>query len=198
MTKKLDIFSQVRALEGWKAVAYSAALLERMLPNYELFDDVNGLGGYVTLRHCLDLVWTWLTDPKQKINFAVHLEKVELLTPDPAAFDAWGVFPAVDAAIGLAACVQLVLGEDPQGAVVVSKLSQGSVEAFLFATEQADETDVKQHPLMQFELALQQSLLFCLAQGESRAHVLSQLKQLALEDEVSNIGLEIASPPASF
>ena len=35
--QKLNTFGRVRALEGWKAVAFGAALLERMLPNYTLF-----------------------------------------------------------------------------------------------------------------------------------------------------------------
>ena len=34
---KLTIFQQVRELETWQSVAFSAALLERMLPNYQLF-----------------------------------------------------------------------------------------------------------------------------------------------------------------
>lgn len=191
MTKKLDIFSQVRALEGWQSVAFSAALLERMLPNYQLFCEVNAFEGYSTLRNCLDVVWRWLLDPKQKVNFAVQLENVELHTPDPQHFDAWGVYPAVDAAIGLAACLQLILGEDPQGAVVVSKLSQGSVEAFLFASNQADENTVKQHPLMQYEVTLQQSMLSLITEMPIKKALLPALKNAALEESMSNIGLEI-------
>ena len=38
--QKLNTFGRVRALEGWKAVAFGAALLERMLPNYALFCDL--------------------------------------------------------------------------------------------------------------------------------------------------------------
>ena len=34
---RLTIFQQVRDLETWQSVAFSAALLERMLPNYQLF-----------------------------------------------------------------------------------------------------------------------------------------------------------------
>ncbi len=189
---KLNTFARVRALTGWQAVAFSAALLERMLPNYLLFCELTGFDDGKACRTCLDLIWESVKAPKSKINVAVQLDKVEEATPDTAEFDNFGVYPAIDAAIALAAALNLIKGDDPQGAVVVSKLSQGSVEAYLLHTGEATDDDVKQHPLMQFEVEVQQELLAIAEAGGARAEVASALKTAALEAGISNIGIELA------
>ena len=97
--QKLNTFGRVRALEGWKAVAFGAALLERMLPNYTLFCELTESGDASALRNCLNLVWETLKSPKSKFNIAVQLEKVEVATPDTSEHDNYGVYPAIDAAI---------------------------------------------------------------------------------------------------
>ncbi|GFD90739.1 hypothetical protein KUL152_29650 [Tenacibaculum sp. KUL152] len=189
--QKLNTFGRVRALEGWKAVAFGAALLERMLPNYVLFCEVTATGDATGLRNCLNLVWESLKSPKSKFNVAVQLEKVEVATPDTSEFDNYGVYPAIDAAIGLAGLLNLVAGDDPQGAVVISKLSQGSVEAYLLATDEADDESVKSHPLMEFEVEVQNELLDYVEQAKYPAKAVDEMKQLALEAGISNIGLEL-------
>lgn len=189
--QKLNTFGRVRALEGWKAVAFGAALLERMMPNYALFCDLTESGDADALRNCLNLVWETLKSPKSKFNIAVQLEKVEVATPDTSDFDNYGVYPAIDAAIGLSALLNLIAGDDPQGAVVISKLSQGSVEAYLLATEEADDESVKAHPLMAFEVEVQNELLEYVDQAKYPAKAVDELKALALEAGISNIGLEL-------
>jgi len=189
--QKLNTFARVRALEGYKAIAFSAALLERMLPNYALFCEVSQFGDADGLRNCLNLVWESIKAPKSKFNIAVQLEKVEVATPDISDFDTYGVYPAIDAAIGLSALLNLIAGDDPQGAVVVSKLSQGSVEAYLLATGEADEESVKHHPLMEFEVAIQNDLLTCVEQGKSPSATADAAKALALQEGISNIGLDL-------
>lgn len=188
--QKLNTFARVRALEGWKAIAFGAALLERMLPNYTLFCDVTETGDAAALRNCLNLVWETLKSPKSKFNVGVQLEKVEVATPDTSEFDNYGVYPAIDAAIGLAALLNLVAGDDPQGAVVVSKLSQGSVEAYLLEAQEAND-DVKNHPLMAFEVEVQNELLDYVEQAKYPAKACEEMKQLALEAGITNIGIEL-------
>ena len=190
-TQKLNTFGRVRALEGWKAIAFSAALLERMLPNYALFCDVIESDNAATLRNCLNAIWESITSPKSKFNIAVQLEKVELATPDTADYDFFGVYPAIDAAIGLAGLLNLMAGDDPQGAVVVSKLSQGSVEAYLLSSGEATEETIKTHPLMAFEVTIQNALLDCVESHTYPAKAVQALKEIALEEGMSNIGLEL-------
>ena len=191
MTKKLSTFAQVRALEGADAVAFSAALLQRMVPNYQLFCELTEFGEPDTLSKCLDLIWESLCSPKSKINFATQLEKVEEATPDVADYDSYGVYPALDAAIAMSSAINLIQKVDLHGAVVVSKLSQGSVESYLLATGEATDEDVKEHPLMQFEIAIQQELLDAVSTRAPMTQKVATLKSIAASEGISNIGLEI-------
>ena len=191
MNSKLSTFAQVRALEGRDAIAFSAALLQRMVPNYQLFCELNEFAEPDTLSNCLALIWESLTSPKSKINFATQLEKVEEATPDVSDFEGFGVYPALDAAIAMSAALNLILKVEPHGAVVVSKLSQGSVEAYLLATGEAEEDNVKSHPLMQFEIAIQQELLGVLESKAPFTQTVATLKKIAASEGISNIGLEL-------
>mgnify|MGYP000060956427 FL=1 len=193
LKKKLNIFQQVRELEGWHAVAFSATLLERMLPNYVLFCEATDFADPAQYRNSLNSIWEWLAVPKAKINFSVQLEKVEDAVPDAVNFDNYGVYPAIDMAMSLSATILLIQGEDPQGAVVVSKLSQGGVEAFIEASTEEDisDVDIKQHPLMQWEVETQQELLIFLSTCAKNSESCKHLKQLATAEGMSNIGLAI-------
>lgn len=188
---KLSTFARVRALEGWRGAVFSAALLERMIPNYQLFCEATEYDSGETYRNCLNLIWESIAAPKSKINFSVQLEKVETLTPDTQDYDFFGVYPAIDASMALAATINLLQGNDLQGAVVVSKLSQGSVEAYLLATEEASDDTVKQHPLMEFEVALQNEMLDALERASNAKEASVQLKAMALEENMSNIGIQL-------
>ena len=193
MTKKLNIFQQVRELKDWQAVAFSATLLERMLPNYTLFCEVTDFADPAQYRNTLNAIWDWLASPKSKINFSVQLEKVEELVPDAANFDNYGVYPALDVAMSMSATILLILGDDPQGAVVVSKLSQGGVEAFIEASHQTPQEpqEIKLNPLMQWEIETQKELLVLLKENSKSAETCKKLKAFAVSEGMSNIGIEI-------
>ena len=195
MKNKLDLFQQVRELNGWHAVAYATTLAERMMPNYLLFCDATQFSDGSQLRNTLNLLWEWLATPKASINFNVQAEKVEEVTPDHANFDSFGVYPALDTAMAVTAIISLIQQQDLQGAVVVSKLSQGTVEAFIEATKEIDEElsnqEIRQHPLMQWEIEFQQTLLKVVASKRPKTETAKALKTLAREDGVSNIGIEI-------
>lgn len=194
LTQKLNTFQRVRELQDWQAIAFSAALLERMIPNYQLFCELSNFGDPTHFRNCLTVIWEHLSNSKSKINFAVQLEKVEQAIPDAADFDHFGVYPAIDAGISLAATIQLIMQEDQQGAVVVSKLSQGGVEAFIEASAEAElsNDDIKAHPLMQWEISFQQALLDKLTGLKANKEGAVALKAFALEEGMSNIGLELS------
>ncbi|GGO71096.1 YjaG family protein [Bowmanella pacifica] len=190
---KLNTFQRVRALQGWQAVAFGATLVERSLPNYQLFCEVSNFGDAEQYRNSLNAVWDWLANPKAKLNLGVHLERIEEATPDAEAFDSFGVYPAIDLCMSFAALLQLMMGEDLQGAVVISKLSQGSVEAFIEATSDAelDAKQIKAHPLMEWEVAFQNELLDRLDTLNRDKDGIQLLRTMAVEEGISNIGLEI-------
>lgn len=199
LNKKLSLFQEVRDLPPWRAVAFGCALLERMLPNYRLFCTTTEFTDSKVMDNLLQILWSWIIDPKTKINFDVQLEKLEEITPDPENFDHFGVYPALDCAMSMAALFNLMNKEDEQGAVVVCKLSQGSVEAFIDFTE-PDISDsevrnqlVKQHPLMQWEIATQVEIIEYVKSHERGKTMVKALRDLALREGVSNIGIEI--PP---
>lgn len=190
---KLNTFQRVRDLSDWRAVAFGATLLERSLPNYQLFCELNDFGEPEQYRNCLNAVWDWLANPKARVNLQVQLDRVEEAVPDAADFDGFGVYPAIDVCMSMTALLMLMMGDDPQGAVVISKLSQGSVEAFIEATseEQLDADAIKAHPLMQWEIDFQSELLDRIAQCDRQKDSIQALKAMAREEGMSNIGLEM-------
>ncbi len=193
MTNKLSTFQQVRELNLWQGVAFSVTMIERMYPNYQLFCEVTEHQGAEQFRKTLNTLWTWLGASKSKVNFAVQLEKIESETPDASEYDNFGVYPAIDTAISMACLINLIQGEDDTGAVIVSKLSQGSVEAFIEASsaEPMSKDEVKDHPLMQWEIAFQQELVAFISTATITPDTIAQLKTMAVSEGISNIGLEI-------
>ncbi|GGD59313.1 YjaG family protein [Lacimicrobium alkaliphilum] len=191
---KLSTFARVRQLDGWQAVAFAATLTERSLPNYQLFCELTGFSDPSQYRNTLDAIWDWLANPKARINLDVQLEKTELAIPDAADFDSYGVYPAIDVGISLASLLLLMMDEDPQGAVVVSKLSQGSVEAYIDATSesQLSSEEIKSHPLMQLEIEFQQDLLDSIDKAKRNKECIKALRQMAIAEGITNIGLEIS------
>jgi len=189
--EKLNTFQQVRELPKKPALAFSAALLERMLINYQLFCELNDFGDATVARNVVNLIWEYVKAPKSKINVGVQSENIEEITPDVANFDNFGVYPALDFCMALQAALQLVADEDVSGAVTVSKLSQGGCEAYILTTSSDELTniEIKQHPLMQFEVEIQQLLLkMC----EQRPVDIEGLNEFLADELVSNIGLSLS------
>lgn len=189
---RLNTFQQVRELQDWQAKLFAAALTQRMLPNYQLFCEATSFEGTEDMVNLTNLLWEVALNPKTKVNFAVQLEKIEQATPDIKDFDNYGVYPALDFAVALEAAFNLLSGEDPQGAVVISKISQGCVEAFIDATSEQplDPSEMKTHPAMQREIEFQQQMLARLNRLSRRdSEQLKALRQYALEDGASNIGI---------
>lgn len=188
---KLTVFQQVRELNEWRACGFALVLLERMYPNYQLFCEVTEFCDPSQLRNTLNTAWEWLAIPETKINYEAHRVRLDEATPDVNNFDNFGVYPALDFAVSLDAILNLMSGEDPQGAVVVSKVSQGGVEAYIEATE-GEDVDSKLHPLMTWEIELQSEVLKLL-NGEAKRNkaTVKALKKMATEAGISNIGIEI-------
>lgn len=191
LDSKLSTFQQVRELSKKPAVAFSAALLQRMLPNYELFCEVSEFGDKELAAKLVDLIWEWLSAPKAKFNIAVQLEKLEEVTPDIENFDTFGVYPALDFCMALSATLQLISDEEPSAAVMVAKLSQGGVEAYLLAMSEVDlsNEEVKQDPLMQFEIETQ---LEVLAMCRNKSIDFKTLRIEMKSQGMSNIGVSLA------
>ncbi len=197
----------LKNLSQWQQVAFCAALLERMLPNYQMFAEHVEFGDYKVLRNQLDLIWQWLDkNSRCKINYDAQIAKLDEQVPDPDAFDFFGVFPALDSAMAVMSLFQSM--QDSQNSVFenISKLSENSVSYYVelslaqeidAQTPEGDEIiitpeQITQHPLMQWEIATQDELFdFIKTASENKASCL-KAKALVLEEGLSNLGIEIS------
>ena len=162
----MSINLPLEKLSQWQQIAFSAAIIERMLPNYKMFSEVCEFGDAKVLSNQLDLVWQWLDKKNQvKINYEAQLIKLEEQVPDPEAFDSFGVFPAVDVCMSILSLLQGMQDKECEGAYNVSLLSQNSVSYYCeLELSQVDESEppsdesIDEHPLMVWEVATQNEL----------------------------------------
>jgi len=185
-------------LSQWQQIAFCSALLERMLPNYQMFSDADGFGDYKVVRNQLDLVWQWLDKNNRcKINFTAQLTKLEEQTPNPEHFDSFGVFPALDVCMALMSLLQAMQDKDDDAFSNVGRLSENSVRFYveLMLVDQSDdelsEHDIYQHPLMQWEVATQKELFDFIKNAAENKNSCIKAKSLVLEEGLSNLGIEI-------
>jgi uncharacterized protein YjaG (DUF416 family) len=192
----------LKDLSQWQQVAFCSALLERMLPNYKMFSDVEQFGEFKVIRNQLDLVWQWLDKNNRcKINFTAQLTKLEEQTPNPEHFNTFGVFPALDVCMALMSLLQAMQDKDDEGFFNVSRLSANSVNFYveLLLSEALNnqdeeviiEDDINQHPLTQWEVESQQELFDFIKSGLENKTTCIKAKTLMLEEGLSNLGIEI-------
>ncbi|MEE2023287.1 YjaG family protein [Alkalimonas sp. MEB004] len=200
MKMKANNFQRLRELGLYQQVAVAATLMERMLPNYQLFAELMNFGNSTLVRHSLDLVWEWLAVKKAKINFARLTDELAEVIPEVNHYDCFGVYPAVDTATALETLLTGIEQRDSADIINVAKISQASVarlieheSAELDITSEAElKQHVRKHPLMQYEME-------CLAElidwvSEIRQFDWEQVKKLKLwvaEQGVSNLGMEL-------
>jgi hypothetical protein len=200
-------------LSQWQQITFAAALLERMLPNYKMFSEVSGFGDDKVLRNQLDIIWQWLSQPNTtKINIDAQLLKLETETPNPEAFDSFGVFPALDTCMALSALWQLMQSNPPKKNKTVaadlddinsiSRLSFNSVSYYveLLLLEGLDQTgDNKEvtlaaldsHPLTQWEKDTQDELCTFLQYAAENKKSCDMAKKMSLDEGLSSLGIEI-------
>ena len=189
-------------LSHWQQIAFAGALLERMLPNYRMFSESSQFGDYAVLQNQLDLVWQWLDKKNQtKININAQLNKLEEQTPDPEAFDSFGVFPALDVCMAMMSLLQLIQsnGEDKNHEDInsVSRLSYNSVSYYvelLLIDEGETEVqaaNINEHPLAVWEKDTQYELFDFLKFAAENKRSCQLAKEMVLTEGLSNLGIEI-------
>ena len=192
----------LKNLSQWQQIAFCSALLERMLPNYKMFSDVEAFGEFKVIRNQLDLVWQWLDKNNRcKINFTAQLTKLEEQTPNPEHFNTFGVFPALDVCMALMSLLQGMQDKDDEGFFNVSRLSANSVSFYveLLLSEALDnqdealisEDDVSEHPLTEWEVESQTELFNLINGAPENKSTCIKAKALMLEEGLSNLGIEI-------
>ena len=189
-------------LSHWQQVAFASALIERMLPNYQMFSENSQFGSHALLRNQLDLIGQWLDKSnKIKININAQLNKLEEQTPDPEAFDSFGVFPALDVCMAMMSLWQLIqtngTDKDHEDINSISRLSQNSVNYYVELLQiEEDEEDlptaqIDEHPLLVWEKETQNELFDFLKLAAENKRSCQLTKNMALSEGLSNLGIEI-------
>lgn len=204
MKQKANNFQQMRELSLQQQAAIAMTLLERMLPNYQLFSEVSQFGDPTLVRKILDLCWEWLTVPKAKINFERLADELELVTPEVNHYDMFGVYPAVDCATALDMLLNGIREQDGAELINVAKISQATVARLI--EYQAEDTEitteaelkkwVRDDPLMQYEMACLAELIELVApMSRIGREQMQQLKAWVKEQGLTNLGMELESGP---
>lgn len=194
---KANNFQRIRELNYLQQAVLAAALIERMLPNYGLFSEATGFGDEAILRSALNLCWEKILLPKSKISLEKQIEKIEPNVPELADFDMFGTYPAIDAATALLGLMHGLIAKDEQEFISISKISQATVARFIeyqltVEGELADNTAVREHPLMQYEIEVLGELIdFVEQMGRVTAENVKALKQHAIADGQTNIGITL-------
>lgn len=196
----MSIHLPLAKLSSWQQIAFAATLLERMLPNYQMFAEATEADNAELLRNQLNLVWQRLDkNQKVKINYQAQLAKLEEQVPDPQQFDFFGVYPALDTTMAIMSLLQAMQDNDSEGIQNVSKLSFNSVKFYveLLLSEEAEQGEtiankaITEHPLTQWEKDTQNELFDYLKQAPENKATIAELKSQMLEQGLSNLGIEI-------
>lgn len=196
MTSKPGFFKRLKALSLPQKQLFAVALCQRMLPNYQLFSEVCEFGQPQILSTALDLLWQSQYDNKAKYNVDVHVQRLDENTPDPSDFEAYGAYPAMDAAVAISTLMSAIQAKIEEDITNISKLSSSTVANYIEAIsdeslmdEELDEF-VFAHPVMQEEKELQEMLLDIIeANPDITADLVKGLRKDIIESAVSNIGI---------
>jgi hypothetical protein len=199
MSNKLGFFKRLKALELEQKKLFAIALCQRMYPNYQLFSEVCQFGDPQVLDTALNLLWQSMYDKKLKLNIDIYLERLDLNTPEPSDFDAYGVYPAMDAAVALTSLLSALQSKVEDDIINISKLSSSTVANYIEATveeemeEQTLDDFIFNHEVMLEEKELQSSLLDIIeANPKITADFVKALRKEIIESGVSNIGISAA------
>ncbi|GIU21438.1 hypothetical protein TUM4644_12350 [Shewanella colwelliana] len=196
MSNKPGFFKRLKALELEQKKLFAIALCQRMYPNYQLFSEVCEFGDPKVLDTALNLLWQSMYDNKLKLNIDIYLERIDAVTPEPADFDVYGVYPAMDAAVALISLLSAMQSKVEDDITNISKLSSSTVANYIEATldedidEDALDDFVFNHEVMLEEKALQSSLLDIIEENPKiTADFVKTLRKEIIESGISNIGI---------
>ncbi|WP_417286330.1 YjaG family protein [Cobetia marina] len=201
MTQPVPGFrARLEALAPVRRTAFMATLTERLLPNAGFYAEANGTASALEttreLRKLLDLVWEQLRVRDTKIDFSLQAEKVTAFEPDEHD-DSFGARRALEAVMALTACIDVLISEEPEAALKVSRLSADGVRALIDLQagegieQEALEAMIREHPLMVDERDFQDAVLESVEAPRLERDDWRALKRLGRNEDVSNLGLSL-------
>lgn len=195
--KKSNNFQRIRELSYKQQGILALTLIERMKPNYELFAEVVEFPQEFNLDNMMDSLWQRLLVKGTKVSLSAMEEKVEALTPDEADFDMYGVYPAIYFCTSLLTYISGEMTEAEYDPVAIAKISQGAIVHLIEyqADGEISNEALREHELMQAEMALLGELLDWLETTPLKKLSQKEAKQAALElafaEGVTNIGIAV-------
>ena len=187
---------RLEKLEPWKQITFMACLCERMYPNYAMFCDSTQFSESRIYRDILDSVWEQLTVKSAKVNYERQLEKLEEIIPSSEDFEFYGVFPAIDACVGLSTLLHGLLDRDDLFESM-QKVSQLSVQTVADLEQVQTNIEVtnenqKDNQAVSEEWDVQWAIFRPLKDAQERDIDLIKDLRLELREEgISNIGLSV-------
>lgn len=189
----------VSQLQGWRECAFLLALAERSFPNYALFAEAVGLKTGGKMHQILDLAWGMLQEEDAETAIPQLLVKLEGLSPDVDAYDAYGVYPAFDFCQLLEQALLNRLNPTKHRATEASQLATGTVMSFIELSEGEclEEAELVRlldsHPLMKEDKAFQRNLVLALKRQRTPIEqFVTELREDAANEGVSNLGISLA------
>ncbi|WP_417544637.1 YjaG family protein [Marinobacter sp.] len=188
----------VSQLQGWRECAFLLALAERSFPNYALFAEAVGLKTGGKMHQILDLAWGTLQEDATETAIPQLLAKLEALSPDVEAYDAYGVCPAFDFCQLLEQALLNRLNPSKHRATDASQLATGTVMSFIELSEGEDlEEDelvrlLDSHPLMKEDKTFQRDLVLTLKRQRTPLEkFITDIREDAANEGVSNLGISL-------
>ncbi|WP_447529854.1 YjaG family protein [Vreelandella sp. TE19] len=194
VAKPLGFYQKLQTLSLTAQQAFMAALCERLIPNYALYEQTTGHGDSHTLKTVLSLVWERLTVPNASIDFARQAEKLAECEP-PAEDDSFGARRALDAVVSVTSLLDTLQGEAGEAVLDVSRTSRAGVRAFIELTEGEEDAQklaliIRDHPLMEDENDFQDAVLEAVSAPLDKA-ALKEVRVLGRNGGISNLGLSL-------
>lgn len=188
----------VSQLQGWRECAFLLALAERSFPNYALFAEAVGLKTGGKMHQILDLAWGTLQEDVTETAIPQLLAKLEALSPDVEAYDAYGVYPAFDFCQLLEQALLNRLNPSKHRATDASQLATGTVMSFIELSEgeglEEDELVrlLDSHPLMKEDKTFQRDLVLALKRQRTPLEkFITETREDAANEGVSNLGISL-------
>ncbi|MGY3570993.1 YjaG family protein [Vibrio paucivorans] len=187
---------RLEKFEPWQQITFMACLCERMYPNYAMFCENTEFAEARIYRDILDSVWELLTVKNAKVNFERQLEKLEEIIPSSEEFDFYGVYPAIDACIGLSTLLHGLLDRDDlyesmqkvsqQSVVTVAQLEEAQTG------EEVTNDTQKLNEAVCAEWDVQWAIFRPLREAVERdIDLIKDLRQELRDEAVSNIGVTL-------
>lgn len=188
----------VSQLQGWRECAFLLALAERSFPNYALFAEAVGLKTGGKMHQILELAWGSLQEDVAETAIPQLLVKLEALSPDVEAYDAYGVYPAFDFCQLLEQALLNRLNPSKHRATEASQLATSTVMSFIELSEgeglEEDELVrlLDSHPLMKEDKAFQRDLVLALKRQRTPVEqFIEEIRENAANEGVSNLGISL-------